>query len=288
MPAVVVAMALLLAAPVVARAETFNVHPGNNAIQKAVNKAGNGDRIRVHDGTYREDVDVDKRLRITDAGDGRPTIDGRCTTDRVIDVIHGGVALRGLRVKGARDEYTINMIGVPSGAVKDVVMRETCGADDAALYGINTYESGHLNLRGNDAKGFEDAGIYVGEISDTEGGPLRVRANNTHGNNVGVLIEDVFDVPEVDVRVRNNRTNGNTLDSGLSAPAGILIRRSDGVLVADNVANSNGDYGIHVDDQSDDNVINNNDASSNGTSDFFDEGTNNCGAGNSFAITPCM
>ena len=73
---VIAAAAAGLALPAIAGAATINVNPGKNAIQKAVNKADNGDTLRIHSGTYKGHVNVDKKLRLTDAGDGRPLLDG--------------------------------------------------------------------------------------------------------------------------------------------------------------------------------------------------------------------
>ena len=52
-------------------------------------------------------------------------------------------------------------------------------------------------------------------------------------------------MPEANIVVRDNFTHGNDLP-GLSAPAGILVRRSDGGRYIGNRANRNGDYGIHL------------------------------------------
>jgi parallel beta-helix repeat protein len=276
-------VAAMLALPALAGAATFNVDPGRNAIQRAVNKADDGDVIRVHRGKYREDVVVDKAVHIVGVGKRRPRITGRCRTDRVIDVQSGGVTLERLRVRGAAHLYTINMLGIPSGTVKNVAMRETCRGADAALYGINVFGAGPLELRNNDAKGFTDAGIYVGQMDAPGAEPLVIANNDMHGNNIGILVE--FGQGGRDIHVLNNRASKNKLE-GAAAKTGILLREEDDVLVQGNRTIDNGTFGIHVDADSDDNVINNNVASSNPTN-FLDQGQNNCGSGNSFAIAPC-
>jgi parallel beta-helix repeat protein len=275
-----------------ADAATIKVKPGKNALQKAVDKADPGDRLLVKRGTYREDVLVDKRLRIIGKGRKPPVINGRCRTDRTIDVVADGVTLRHLKVKGARsgagNGYTVNLVGIESGTFSDLLVKETCDANPA-YYGVNVAQSGALTITEVTAEGgFIDAGIYVGSIGDVGPKPFRISDNLTRGNNVGILIED--SVPEANIVVRDNRTIGNDVP-GLSAPAGILVRRSDGGRYIDNVANRNGDYGIHLLDDggntSDDNVLNGNAAINSGVADFFDEGTGNCGSGNSFPIDPC-
>ena len=278
-----VALALIAAD---ADAATTTVRPGPTAIQKAVDRANPGDRLLVKRGKYREDVRVDKRLKIVGKKGKRPVIDGRCETDRTIDVVADGVRLRHLKVKGARfgpgGGYAVNVIGVESGTLRDLVLRESC---NEAYYGVNVFDTGALEITEVKATGgFVDAGIYVGSIGDVGTRPFLVARNEAFGNNVGILMEDSG--PEANFVVRANRVHDNDLP-GLSDPAGILVRRSDGGMYAKNRANGNGDYGIHLDPDSEDNRLTENRAFGNGVANFFDQGSGNCGSGNSFAIAPC-
>ena len=280
----VAALAALGAAlPSAAGAATINVHPGPNAIQKAINKADGGDTLRIHDGTYPETLEVDKRLTLKGV-DGRPLINGRCDAQSTIDAVNDGVALKHLSVKGG-DQYGANYEFVNAGSVENTVFRESC---DGALYGINVFQTGHMKLLDNDGQGFTDAGIYVGGLQDIGDKPFVIRGNNMHGNNIGILVE--FGADGLDVRVVNNRANGNDHE-GESAPAGIRLRDNNDVLLQGNVANNNGDYGIHLDSGSDDNTLLDNAADDNGTFDLFNEG-DNCGVGNDFGsvsgpLGPC-
>ncbi len=66
-------VAALAAAPA-AQARTIDVRPqgpSTNPIQKAINRADPGDRIRVHHGRYRKAIEVDKRLEIVAAKNER-------------------------------------------------------------------------------------------------------------------------------------------------------------------------------------------------------------------------
>jgi len=277
----------LLAVPAAsAGAETFDVHPRGpavNVIQKTIRKASPGDRIRVHKGTYRGSIRVDKRLRIFGArGERRPTLDARCRDSIVVDIGVPGVALEGLRVVGSADAFAVSFIGVARGSVNDVRMDNTCGQ---ALYGVNVYGQGAIRISDSNATGFLDAGYYVGSIATTGNGALVIRDNRASGNNRGAIVEDAFDT-DVDIRVVDNVFEGNTI-SGEGIPSGIFVHNSDHSLIRGNVTDDNGVYGIHVDADSDDNVLTDNDSAGNGTADYFDEGTGNCGAGNSFAIPAC-
>src|SRR4051812_44771532 len=110
---------------------TIEVRPGPNALHKALRNAHNGDTLRIHDGTYRESVAINKRVTLRGVG-GRPTIDAQCGHRTTFLVNRGGFTLDHLRVVGAADgfgyppsEIDIEQIG--SGTVHDVVVHNTCG-----------------------------------------------------------------------------------------------------------------------------------------------------------------
>lgn len=288
----VLILAAGLACVPAANAAEITVKPGNNAIQKAVNKADAGDKLLIKGGLYKEDVRITKRLKLVGEPGDRPVIDGECKTDIILDVQANGVTLKHLAARGAKrgpsDGYTVNFIGVGSGTATDLVLRETCNSNPA-YYGVNVFQTGALDLNNLDISGgYIDAGIYVGSIGDVGSPDFLIEDNFTHKNNIGILIED--SVPGANIVVRDNKTTGNKTD-GLSTPAGILVRRSDGGRYIGNVANDNGSYGIHLLDDggntSDDNVLNDNTTKRNGDDNFFDQGTGNCGIGNSFSLDPC-
>jgi hypothetical protein len=271
-----------------AQADTIHVRPGKNAIQKAVNRADPGDRLAVRKGVYREDVEVDKRLTIVGKDRRPPVIDGRCKTDRPIDVLADRVKLSNLKVKGARGSITghaVDVTGVGSVKLRDLVLRESCGG---AYYGINVAGAGPTTITGvRVSGGFVDAGIYVGSIGNLGPRQLFVARNEAFGNNVGILIEDAG--PDANIVVRNNSAHGN-VHSGPSTPAGILVRRADGGRYVGNRTNRNGEYGIVLVDEGAQpaaNVLVDNTAFGNGTAPFLDDGSGSCGSGNSFPIDPC-
>lgn len=268
--------------PAAAEAATINVHPGTNAIQKAIdNRADNGDTLRIHDGRYKEDVTVDKRLTLTDAGDGRPLVDGECDAQFTIDVDRNGVVVEGLKVIGATDNVSaaeVNFENIQRGTARDLVLRDTCGGGpgSGAGYGVNVYRGERITVEDSNAKGFSDAGVYIGDIESTGTGELVVEDNETFGNAQGIIIEEVE--PAADVSVVNNDTHGNG--------KGIFVHISDGTEYRDNrIANNT--VGIHLDAGSDnngffDNTLLNND------DELLDEGADNCGNGNSPEIfSPC-
>lgn len=278
-------IALALTGSASAAAKDISVRPNrDNAISKAVNRADPGDRLVIHEGRYRESVEIDKRLRLVGApNETRPTIDGRCKTNETVAAEHDGVFLRRVRVVGADVEYAVDFEGVHGGGIQDSVVRETCGT---ALYGVNVFQAGALNISGNVINGgFKDAGIYVGGITNTHSKTLTVSENESVANNRGIIIEDSIG-PAADLRVIDNLLHDNTI-GGEGAPAGIFVHNSDRVLFARNTADDNGEYGIQIDSGSDHNRFNNNRARSNGTRNFLDDGSGNCGSGNSFQLPHC-
>lgn len=285
--ATAVVAAVVVSIPVAtAEAKTIDVRPQGpavNVIQKAVNKARPGDRIRVHHGHYRGSITIDTKLAIFGAaGENRPTIDARCNESVVVDVGASGVSLKYLKVIGSADAFSVSFIDIAKGTVDDLRLDNTCGQ---ALYGVNVYGQGAIKITNSNATGFLDAGYYVGSIGTTGNGALLIRRNEASGNNRGAIVEDSFDT-DVDIRVQDNDFHDNTIE-GEGIPSGIFVRNSDHTLIERNSTRNNGVYGIHVDSESDNNVFNDNDSTDNGTADYFDEGTGNCGADNSFSIPGC-
>ena len=266
----------------------IHVRPGPNAIQRAINRADPGDVLLIHRGHYRESPVVTKALTIRGVGERRPIIDGGCEGVSTIDLHASRVTLRHLKVVGARPAphgsftgFEVNIIGVRNVEARRLVLRDTCGEAD---YGINVYGTGRVLLAGNRAVGFADAGLYVGSISQ---GPVAIVGNRTVDNNRGILVEESHGT----VRVRGNLSRSNDRPGESDTTAGIALADADEIVLRNNVSNGNGDYGIHLADHmgsgSDDNRLFGNTATGNGAANFQDDGSGNCGAGNSFPIPPC-
>jgi nitrous oxidase accessory protein len=270
-----------------AAAATVDVLPGPGALGAAVAAAAPGDKLLVQPGTYGESIVVDKPLTIVGARDGRrPVIDGGCGARVTVAVTVGGVSLRWLKVIGADEAAggypsSVDFSNLSGGSARELKLVDTCDAE----YGINVFQTGPLELRDNEAIGFSDAGIYVGGISDTGGGSIRISGNSTHDNNQGLLIEDSGG-SAVDIRLRKNVADHNTLH-GEGNPVGIMIRNSDGVVIEGNRARHNRAYGIQLDAESDGNRLFDNVFRHNGVDDAFDQGTRNCGAGNVPDLSDC-
>jgi parallel beta-helix repeat protein len=249
-------------------------HPAPNALQEAIDAAAPGAKIRIRKGHYREALVLEKPLRLVGVGRGRPTIDAECQVPDTISVTSPGVALRGLRVVGAGPHAEVDFSGVPSGRAQDLRLRDTCDTE----YGINVFASGALTLSGNAATGFSDAGIYIGEITNTFGGALVARGNDSFANNKGLIVE--FSAGG-DVRLEDNDVHDNALP-GEGEPVGIFVNGSDGVQITGNRVRRNGSVGVWLTAGADGNVLTANHITDNPT-DLRDEGAGNCGSGNVLA-----
>ena len=232
--------------------------------------------------------DVDKRVTLRGVG-GRPLIDSRCKSRATITISSGGVTLTHLKVVGAGENSSqgpfpseVDARGVGTGKIHDIVIHDTCGGvADGAEYGINVFNSGQVEVSDNKVTGgFSDAGIYIGGIVDTAGGFLRVVNNATYLNHQGVIVEDSgFDGIVV---VSNNNIHHNNGAGVEGLENGIFLHNSDKVRMRNNTVRNNGDSGINIDSNSDNNRLFDNTITSNPT-DIVNDGSGNCGSGNTFS-----
>jgi hypothetical protein len=250
------------------RIDVFHA-PG--ALGRAIDRARPGDVLRVHRGRYREVLAIDVPITVKAVGRGRVIVDGRCQTGVVIDVRSNGVTLKGLTVQGADIAFSplpseVSFVGVGQGAAKKLVLRDTCDAE----YGINVFGTGRMLVRNSVARGFSDAGLYVGGIED---GPVTVARNETFDSNRGIIVEDSL---PGSVTVTGNDVHDNRAPGESPLPGGIAIIRTDGVAVVSNVVRSSLVYGISADADSSGNLIHSNDIAGSGSLDAFDDSGANC------------
>jgi parallel beta-helix repeat protein len=278
--AVAVACALgAVAAP--AGAKTIHVRAKHDgALGRAIDRANAGDRLVLHKGTYDEAVVVDKRLRIVGRKkkghhkSRKPVIDAGCGPETAVDVTAEGARLRRLKIRGG-DEYSLDISFIDRSFATQLRLIDECDAE----YGINIFNGGAIQLATNRISGYLDAGIYVGGITNTLGDQLIVNGNDSFGNNRGLIVEDSY-LPTTEIRVTVNRFHDNTL-GGVGDPSGIFVHNSDHVTFVDNQLEDNASYGIHIDANSDDNHLFDNLFTGNGLQNVRNDGTGNCGSGNS-------
>jgi len=240
---------------------SFDVFPGaGTPLQDAIAAASSSDTLRVHAGTYSEAVVIDKSLKLIGDGAAVTTIDAGCSSAAALSVQADGVTIRGIRVtKGTY--FAINIEQRDKITVKDTITAQGCGTEE---YGINLFDSTNITLKGNEAFGFHDAGIYIGGIGPD--GKVKVEKNYCHDNDLGIIVED--SAPG-SIIVKGNTAANNT--------TGIWVHNSDGNRVSGNTLSGNA-AGIDLDSTSDDNRITGNTIDS----DSHDDGMNNCWKGNTY------
>jgi parallel beta-helix repeat protein len=259
----------------------IEVRPGPNAIENAVARADAGDVLRIHSGRYEETPAVDKRLKLVGVGKRRPVIDGQCSTRSTVEARADGVRLRRLKVVGGL-AIEVDFTAVSGGRANNLVVRDSCDAE----YGINVFASGPVGIVNSVARGFHDAGFYVGEVTSTPGGRVRVRRSESMNNHRGVIVENSVGG---EIVVAQNDIHDNQVPFTGSVPTGVYIHNSDGVRVEENEVARNG-IGLHLSADSDANVAAFNLFLDNGV-DIRNQGTGNCGIDNVVAtgdaLPPC-
>jgi parallel beta-helix repeat protein len=238
--------ALLLAAalPAPALAATITVSPGDS-IQKAVNKAKQGDNVRVEPGTYQEDahkcpaeagtcaVHIRTGIRLIGLSTpGHPVVlkakgdehqgieaalkgDEKCLTDPTLQIRN--LVIRGFTIQGFKGDGVFVRCAVDWRISKVRAIRNN-------EYGIFPVFSGKGRVDHSFASGANDTGIYVGQshdvqvdhntaINNVSGFELEnttrsvAEFNVGHDNTAGLL---TFALPNLVVKVnRNNQIRHN-------------------------------------------------------------------------------
>ncbi len=285
------AVITLLGLPAGAAPHVIQVHPGPNAVQDALAHAHPGDILNLHAGVYREPVGLEIRTSVVvrSAGDGPVTLDGRCKVQYTILATANGVRLRGLRVVGAVEGFgpypaEIDFTAVRGGEVSDSVAADTCkdaSGDGGAEYGISVFSSGPVQVLRNHTSGFTDSGIYIGAISDTGNGTLRVEDNHSWANSRGVIVED----SSGSIAVAGNTLHHNRrVGVEGSTNAGLFLHNSDGVRIIGNAIAGDDENGIWLDPASEHNRVVDNTISGN-ADDLHNDGSANCFTGNSYSTS---
>lgn len=199
------------------------VRPGES-IQAAVDAARPGDTIQLYPGTYRESVLVTK-ADLTLRGSGRSTviIPGPAATAAANSCAQSGngICVTGTAAKTV-DRVTIRSLTV-SGFKKNAIwasytdrltVRQVL-AEKNGIWGIAQQRSTRGVFRDNVARGNGDAGIFIANTVDEEGGATDtmgalVAHNVLTGNRIGVTVR----------RVRNLTVRGNAMTENC---AGVFV-----------------------------------------------------------------
>ena len=235
-----------------ASAATHYVNPGES-IQAVVNAADLGDTIIVRDGTYTENVDVNKRLTIqSENGSANCIVQAANSNDHVFDVSVDYVNISGFTVARATgggyfkagiylssaDHCSIsdnnasnNGHGIGLGySSSNTLMNNIANSNNN--YGISLYYSSNNTLTNNIANSNNDTGIYLEDSSDNNLTNSTANSNNNYGfyllfdannnmlmNNIANANNDtgIFLWSSGNNKLTNNTMSGNTYNFGVHA-----------------------------------------------------------------------
>ncbi|CAG0955134.1 Thermophilic serine proteinase [Methanosarcinales archaeon] len=227
--------------PFSAKGPVHNINKGTNYIyiQAAIDHASPGDEIHVDNGTYYENVNVNKKLTLL--GIGMPVVNAG-GSGSAITLSANGITLEGFTTKGT---YI-------SGAGIRVTSNNNNLIDNDAqnnYYGIYLYYSSNNTLIGNNANLNDGDGIVL-EYSNNN----TLSSNNANWNNYDGI---VLKYSNHNTLISNNaNSNYGSFYGDLFYSNGIILEYSNNNTLNGNNA-SNNDYGIYMSSSSKVILINN-------------------------------
>ncbi|NQE45094.1 Cell surface glycoprotein [ANME-1 cluster archaeon GoMg2] len=257
--AVLFATLTILSVGCVSAATTHYVGPGES-IQAAVDAADSGDTIIVRDGTYTENVDVNKSLAIqSDNGSANCIVQAVNSYDPIFEVTANYVNISGFTVKDASYDAGIYLYQTDYCTISS---NKASNNSD----GIRLRMSSNNTLTSNNASNNEDDGIRLWPYSNSNvitdntansnkmvGISLARASNNTLIHNTNNLNErGIYFLDSSNNTIRNNNCSNN--DYG-----GITLScDSSNNLLINNTANSNKELGLVIGRDANNNTLRNN------------------------------
>jgi len=208
-----------------------------NKIQDAIDNATEGDTIRVWEGTYEENVVVDKSVSLIGNGSEEVTIDGGENGD-VVRITADWVNISGFLVMGSGSDGLDAGIRVESD--NTIISNNSCSNNGK---GIWPDSSSHCTITDNTCKN-NGHGIYL-----WESGHCTI-TNNTCNSNIymGINIRN-----SNDCTVTNNTCNSNI---AFDFSNGIQLDSSNHCTIENNTSQNN-EWGIYLQGSSDNTLANN-------------------------------
>jgi len=244
--------------------ETITVDDDNGAdhtsIQDAIDNSTKGDTIRVYEGSYHENVTINRSLDLIGNGSANTIIDGGGTGD-VVTISVDGVNMSGFSIIGSGTAMDDAGVLVSSGYnhIRDI----NC--------------SGHVNGIILDGQG--NTTITRSSLWNNFYGIKITSSNNTisgstcSGSSYGIYVYASFSGPQIsNITVANNTCSSNNY--------GIYFMKTDRSLITDNTLSSSGNAGIWL-MQSSWNTLDNNRCQGSRWYGVFLSGSDNCTVTNS-------
>jgi nitrous oxidase accessory protein len=184
-----------------ARCAVIKVVPNSNSIQKAINRAHNGDTLLIQKGFYQQhDITISKRIVLI--GIGFPKIDAE-SKYQIFLIRSDSVTIKGLQIQNVGKASMTDMAGIKIMNAKNVTIESNrlinttfgvylqnstlcnvtnntihCGIKDELNggNGVHAWKSNHLLIKGNTVSGHRD-GIYFEFVTDS-----RIAENSSFNN----------------------------------------------------------------------------------------------------------
>lgn len=200
---------------------TWYVNPGES-IQAAVDAASSGDTIVVRDGTYVENVVVNKSV-VMRSGNGPSNTTVQGTTGNILWVRADNVTIEGFTVTGTFETH-----GILVDSVRDChILSNICQATDG---GIVLHHSSGITAKNNVCSGNQYCGIQLGNSWD-----CLVEGNTCCEN----LVRGI----EV-LQSSNNTVQGNTCSR--NGETGVVLSDSSGNTLSNNTISLNSQWAMWV------------------------------------------
>jgi parallel beta-helix repeat protein len=215
-------------------------------IQEAVDAAQPGDIVFVYNGTYNENIFIDKTINLTGISRDNTTING---TDIVISVDGADyINITGFTIKtggtaGIRFNYSNNSLimnnrveendyGIQILRSNDTIIKNNIVSNNSLYDGIYVSESRNTTIENNDCINNNGRGIYLRRESSN----TKIIGNNVSENRHGIYISDLSN----NNTIINNIILSNT--GTVAWAAGLSIYASFGNLIVNNsiLNNKNG------------------------------------------------
>ena len=230
-------------------------------IQDAINASSDGDEIRVWEGIYYENVEVNKGVTLIGNGTGNTTIDADYEGD-VVTISHDDVLITGFQIRRSSDDHFQPNSGILIEADNAQIFNNYF-LDN--LYSIKVEKtSKNCIIENNTSENHGAYGIHINKycenvlvirnilISDTPGAGIRTSSTKNHqiiNNSISQHYRGIALDGSENITVRGNELTDN--DQGIS------IMESFECKILKNVISNNNEYGIWLYDTSENSIMNN-------------------------------
>ncbi|NOR48498.1 MAG: PGF-pre-PGF domain-containing protein [Methanosarcinaceae archaeon] len=236
----------------------------HTTIQAAINAASTGDTIYVYNGSYSENVTVNKQLTLQGEGADVVTVTNSTANHHVFEVTADYVNISGFNVTGATGSFKAG-IYLNNNQHCNISNNNASGN----YYGIYMLSSSNNTLTSNTANLNTQYGIYLYSSSNNT-----LTSNTDNSNNLGIYLRDSSNNTLTNNNASNNiqqgiylktSSNNNVLTSntGNSNNLGIHLESSSNNTLTNNNASNNIQQGIYLFSSSNNTLTNNTDNSNN-------------------------